>query len=54
MMGPSIGLPPTVTAKAPTVFPDSHVVSLSRPYYQYKNQSQLAAWNNLFVPITQG
>jgi spermidine/putrescine transport system substrate-binding protein len=53
MMGPSIGLPPKVTADAPTVFPNSHVVALSRPYYVYKNQAQLAAWNNLFVPITQ-
>jgi spermidine/putrescine transport system substrate-binding protein len=53
-MGPSIGLPPSVTAKAPTVFPNAHVVSLSRPYFQYKNQAQLTAWNNLFVPITQG
>jgi spermidine/putrescine transport system substrate-binding protein len=53
-MKPTIGEPPSVTANAPTVFPDSRVVSLSRPYYQYKNQSQLTAWNNLFVPITQG
>jgi spermidine/putrescine transport system substrate-binding protein len=53
-MQPSIGEPTSVTAKAPTVFPDSHVVALSRPYYQYKNQNQLTAWNNLFVPITQG
>ena len=22
-------------------------------YYQYKNQAELNAWNNLFVPITQ-
>jgi spermidine/putrescine transport system substrate-binding protein len=52
-MGPSIGLPPSVTADAPTVFPNSKVVGLSRPYYVYKNQGQLSAWNNLFVPITQ-
>ena len=53
-MQPSIGEPTSVTAKASTVFPDSRVVALSRPYYQYKNQNQLTAWNNLFVPITQG
>jgi spermidine/putrescine transport system substrate-binding protein len=53
-MAPSIGEPTSVTADAPTVFPDHHVISLSRPYYQYKNQAQLTAWNNLFVPITQG
>jgi spermidine/putrescine transport system substrate-binding protein len=53
-MAPSIGEPTSVTANAPTVFPDSRVVALSRPYYQYKNQAQLTAWNNLFVPITQG
>ena len=53
-MEPSIGEPASVTAKAPTVFPNSHVVSLSKPYYQYKGQAQLTAWNNLFVPITQG
>jgi hypothetical protein len=26
----------------------------SRAYYQYKSQDELTAWNNLFVPITQG
>ena len=53
MMAPSIGEPTSVTANAPEVFPNAQVVGLSKPYYQYKNQSQLAAWNNLFVPITQ-
>jgi spermidine/putrescine transport system substrate-binding protein len=52
-MAPSIGLPPSVTANAPTVFPNAHAVAVSRPYFLYRNQSQLAAWNNLFVPITQ-
>jgi spermidine/putrescine transport system substrate-binding protein len=52
-MRPSIGLPPSVTARAPTVFPDAQVIKLSRPYYQYKNQDELNTWNNLFVPITE-
>ena len=52
-MEPSIGLPPSVTADAPTVFPTPEVISISRPYYEYKNQDELTQWNNLFVPITQ-
>ena len=54
MMRPSIGLPTSVTADAPTVFPNAHAIAVSRPYYQYKNPNQLTAWNNIFVPITQG
>ena len=53
-MRPSIGLPTTVTANAPTVFPNAHAIAVSRPYFQYKNPNELTAWNNLFVPITQG
>jgi len=53
-MGPSIGLPTSVTANAPTVFPTPAYVRNSRPYYQYKSQEELTAWNNLFLPITQG
>ena len=53
-MGPSIGLPTSTTADAPTVFPTEQYVKNSRPYYQYKSQEELTAWNNLFVPITQG
>jgi len=53
-MEPSIGIAPTVTANATTVFPDAQIEAVSRPYYQYKNQAELDAWNNLFVPITQG
>jgi spermidine/putrescine transport system substrate-binding protein len=53
-MRPSIGLPTSVTANAPTVFPNAHAIAVSRPYYQYKNPNELTAWNNLFVPITQG
>jgi spermidine/putrescine transport system substrate-binding protein len=53
-MAPSIGLPTSTTANAPTVFPTEQYVKNSRPYYQYKSQEELTAWNNLFVPITQG
>jgi spermidine/putrescine transport system substrate-binding protein len=53
-MKPEIGLPATVTANAPTVFPDAQYVKDSRSYYQYKSQEELNAWNNLFLPITQG
>jgi spermidine/putrescine-binding protein len=51
---PVIGLPPSVTANAPTVFPSQRYTQLSRNYYQFKNQEELSAWNNLFLPITQG
>jgi spermidine/putrescine transport system substrate-binding protein len=51
---PEIGLPPATTADAPTVFPTEQYITNSRPYFQYQNQDELTAWNNLFVPITQG
>jgi spermidine/putrescine transport system substrate-binding protein len=51
---PSIGLPFSTVANAPTVFPTPAWVSKSRSYYQYKSQEELTAWNNLFLPITQG
>jgi len=50
----SIGLPPSYTANAPLVFPTPTYVKNSRSYYQYKSQEELTAWNNLFLPITQG
>jgi spermidine/putrescine transport system substrate-binding protein len=53
-MKPEIQLPTSVTADAPTVFPTPKYVQLSRPYYQYKSQEELTAWNNLFLPIIQG
>jgi spermidine/putrescine transport system substrate-binding protein len=53
-MAPEIGLPTTTTADAPTVFPDAAYIKNSRSYYQYKSQEELTAWNNLFLPITQG
>ena len=53
-MAPEIGLPTSVTADAPTVFPTAAYTQLSRTYYQYKSQEELTAWNNLFLPIIQG
>jgi len=53
-MAPEIGLPTKVTADAPTVFPNQAYIKDSRNYYQYKSQEELTAWNNLFLPITQG
>ncbi|HUC57895.1 MAG TPA: spermidine/putrescine ABC transporter substrate-binding protein [Streptosporangiaceae bacterium] len=53
-MKPEIGLPTSVTADAPTVFPTPAYIKNSRNYYQYKSQEELDAWNNLFLPITQG
>src|SRR5215469_2020899 len=53
-MYPEIQLATSVTADAPTVFPTQQYVKNSRSYYQYKSQEELTAWNNLFVPITQG
>jgi spermidine/putrescine transport system substrate-binding protein len=53
-MKPSIGLATSVTANAPTVFPNTAYINNSRPYYQYKSQEELNAWNNMFLPITQG
>jgi spermidine/putrescine transport system substrate-binding protein len=53
-MKPEIGLPASTTANAPTVFPTAQYIKNSRSYYQYKSQEELTAWNNLFLPITQG
>jgi spermidine/putrescine transport system substrate-binding protein len=53
-MAPEIGLPTSTTADSPIVFPTPQYMHRSRPYYQYKSQEELTAWNNLFVPITQG
>jgi spermidine/putrescine transport system substrate-binding protein len=53
-MHPEIGLPTSTTADAATVFPATQYVKESRPYYQYKSPEELTAWNNLFLPITQG
>ena len=53
-MKPSIGLATTVTANAPTVFPDQAFLQHAKNYYSFKSQEELTTWNNLFLPITQG
>jgi spermidine/putrescine transport system substrate-binding protein len=53
-MKPSIGLAPSVTATAPTFFPDPTYLKHSRNYYNFKSQEELTTWTNLFLPITQG
>jgi spermidine/putrescine transport system substrate-binding protein len=53
-MNSEVGLPTSVSANAPTVFPTPLFMQRSRPYYQYKSQEELTAWNNLFLPIIQG
>jgi spermidine/putrescine transport system substrate-binding protein len=49
-----VGLPTSVTANAPTVFPDQQYIQLSRSYTPLGNPDALKAWNDLFLPITQG
>ncbi len=41
------------TANNPTVFPDAQQISLSRPYYTWKNAAELKQWNDTFQPIFQ-
>jgi spermidine/putrescine transport system substrate-binding protein len=53
-MHTSIGLPTSHTANSPIVFPNARLEKLSKNYYTYKSQEELTAWNNLFLPITQG
>src|SRR5215470_19561353 len=51
---PEIGLPTSVTASAPTVFPTAGYLKQARNYFPFKTQEELAAWNKIFLPITQG
>jgi spermidine/putrescine transport system substrate-binding protein len=51
---PEIGLPTSVTANAPTVFPTEEYLKQARNYRSYKNAEEVKAWNDLFLPITQG
>jgi len=53
-MKPSIGLPTSVTANAPTVFPTAAYLKAARNYFPFNHPEELTAWNNLFIPITQG
>jgi spermidine/putrescine transport system substrate-binding protein len=49
-----IQLPTTVTADSLSVFPDAARIKASLPYYPFKNQEEITAWTNLFLPIIQG
>lgn len=51
---PEIGLPTSATADSPIVFPSGREASLTRTYYQFKNQEEINAWTSLFLPIIQG
>ena len=51
---PEIGLQTSVTANAPTVFPTEEYLKQARNYRTYKNAEEVKAWNDLFLPITQG
>ena len=53
-LAPEIRLPTSVTANSPIVFPDAAATKVSRSYYNFKNQSEIDAWNGLFLPIVQG
>src|ERR1019366_2644980 len=49
-----IQLPTSVTADSLDVFPSSSRIKASLPYYPFKNQGEITAWTNLFLPIIQG
>ncbi len=49
-----VQLPTSVTADSLDVFPSPARVKASLPYYPFKNQEEITAWTNLFLPIIQG
>ncbi|HEY5267310.1 MAG TPA: spermidine/putrescine ABC transporter substrate-binding protein [Acidimicrobiales bacterium] len=49
-----IQLPTSVTADSLVVFPSPARIKASLPYYPFKNQEEITAWTNLFLPIIQG
>jgi spermidine/putrescine transport system substrate-binding protein len=53
-MAPVVGLPTSVTANSPLVFPNAAATKVTRPYYNFKSQQEIDAWNGLFLPIVQG
>jgi spermidine/putrescine transport system substrate-binding protein len=53
-MRSEVGLPTSVTADSLDVFPSPARVKASLPYYPFKNQEEITAWTNLFLPIIQG
>ena len=50
----SVGLPTSVTADSTIVFPSPARIKASKSYYNFKDQTEIDAWNNLFLPIIQG
>jgi hypothetical protein len=48
------GLALSQVANAPTVFPTATYLKQARNYFPFKSPEELTAWNNLFLPITQG
>jgi spermidine/putrescine transport system substrate-binding protein len=48
------GLSLSQVANAPTVFPTATYLKQARNYFPFKSPEELTAWNNLFLPITQG
>jgi spermidine/putrescine transport system substrate-binding protein len=48
------GLALSQVANAPTVFPTATYLTHARNYFPFKSPEELTAWNNLFLPITQG
>jgi spermidine/putrescine transport system substrate-binding protein len=53
-LAPVVGLPTSVTANSPLVFPNAAATKVTRPYYNFKSQQEIDAWNGLFLPIVQG
>jgi spermidine/putrescine transport system substrate-binding protein len=48
------GLSLSQVGNAPTVFPTAAYLKQARNYFPFKSPEELTAWNNLFLPITQG
>lgn len=53
-LAPEIGLPTSVTADSPSVFPTPERIKASRSYYNFTSQEEINTWNGLFLPIIQG
>jgi hypothetical protein len=50
----AVGLATSVTADSTIVFPSPARIKASKAYYNFKDQTEIDAWNNLFLPIIQG
>ena len=53
-MKAEIGLTSTQVASATTIFPTAQQNAISKPYYQFKSQTEIDTWNEPFLPIVQG